>query len=292
MKFQSRRIDHIKAGFYSALSGIYDDREVGSMFRLLLNEYLGWSSAELILHSDDLIDKNAVRQFEDALTALKRRIPVQYVIGSTAFMGCRIKVGPGVLIPRPETEELVQMLIDKFKNNVSDCSVLDIGTGSACIPVAIIKHLKDLQVTGLDISETALQYAGENISENNTAVELVQMDFLKESNWNRLGEYDVIISNPPYVRFSERQQMEPNILDNEPAEALFVKDQDPLIFYEKIIGFSKDHLKETGYLYLEINEHLGSELLVLFKKSEFKAVELRKDMSGKDRFIKACRRKS
>lgn len=281
------RIKDLKQKFHEELRGIYDEREIKSMFRVLAGEYLGLSSVELTIHAGEQVSKKETDQFAAALENLKDHVPVQYILGQTEFMDFNLQVGPGVLIPRPETEELIQMLIDNVQDTSGRISILDIGTGTGCIAIALSKHIKNAELTAVEQSKVALGYARNNIKVNHARVDLHHMDFLDESNWNRLGKFDIIISNPPYVTNTDMGMMRKNVLDHEPHDALFVDDQMPLFFYQQIIRFSKDHLSDDGWIYLEINEKYGKELMDLFTGSAFRNVSLYQDLSGKDRFIKA-----
>jgi release factor glutamine methyltransferase len=198
-------------------------------------------------------------------------------------------VGPGVLIPRPETEELALLLTNDLQDCPGRIKILDIGTGSACLPIALGKRLDDIELTGLDASETALGYAKENITAHDVMVRLVQLDFLDEANWASLETYDVIISNPPYVTKEDIPDMQKNVIDHEPGLALFADDNRPLLFYEKVIAFSQEHLRKGGCIYMEINEKHGGVLASLLKDKDFAEIVLLEDSRGKDRFIKACR---
>jgi len=287
LNFEAMRIKDLKKKFHDELRGIYDEREIKSMFSVLAGEYLGLSSVELTIHAGELVSKKEIDQFDAALLNMKDHVPVQYILGQAEFMDFNLQVGPGVLIPRPETEELIQMLIDNVQVPSDRIRILDIGTGTGCIPIALSKHIKNAELIAVEQSEIALKYARNNIKINHARVDLHQMDFLDESSWNKLGKFDIIISNPPYVTNADTSMMRKNVLDHEPHDALFVDDQLPLFFYQQIIRFSKDYLSDDGWIYLEINEKYGKELLDLFNGNAFRNVSLYQDLSGKDRFVKA-----
>ena len=225
------------------------------------------------------------------LEELKTGRPLQYVLGETEFYGLTFKVNPSVLIPRPETEELVDWVLKELginKNQPSPLKILDIGTGSGCIPISLKKHLATAELFAVDISLDALETARENSDLNQTPVTFIQDDILNPSHDILINsQYSVIISNPPYVTFSEKEQMQANVLKYEPHSALFVPDNDPLIFYQAIADFAQSHLAVGGFLFLEINENLGSQTLALLKDCDFRKIELRQDLPGKDRMIKA-----
>ena len=231
-----------------------------------------------------MVPDEIVEHIDNAIGRLKKYEPIQYILGDTEFYGLNFIVEPGVLIPRPETEELVDLIIKDTPLNAS-YQLLDIGTGSGCIAITLGNSLKQCSVTAMDISEKALAIASKNSSKNNVAIRLELHDILSNSNWAQ--QYDIVVSNPPYVRMSEKQAMKANVLDHEPEIALFVEDSDPLTYYEAILKFCITNLNTGGRLYFEINEYLGNDMVELVQRYEFRDVELIKDLAGKDRFIKA-----
>jgi release factor glutamine methyltransferase len=270
----------LKVFFRSKLKGIYPSEEIDSFFYLLLEAWLGYSRLDLALKSNSTIPSEVQKKIEDAIQRLEQEEPIQYIIGSTEFYGLNFKVTPSTLIPRPETEELVDWIIKEHDN----CkTLLDIGTGSGCIAIAIGKNLPNARVSGLDISEETLEIARGNALDNRTKVDFRKMDIIETTSLP--GTYDLIVSNPPYVRETEKAQMKDNVLKYEPARALFVSDDDPLLFYRHIAALSKTALKDRGWLLFEINEYLGEEMISLLKGSGFENIELKKDFRGKDRFI-------
>jgi len=218
-------------------------------------------------------------------------IPLQYILGETEFYDLIVKVNPSVLIPRPETEELVDwaLITSRIINGETEIlKLLDIGTGSGCIAISIKKYIPLADITAIDISEAALNIARQNADLNQVEINFIQDDIFKPTNLELINsKYDLILSNPPYVTEAEKDQMLDNVLNHEPDIALFVPDNDPLVFYRAITDFALVHLKINGFLFLEINEKFGQETLNLLKKKGFKEIELRQDMGGKDRMIKA-----
>jgi len=223
----------------------------------------------------------------DAITErLKKNEPVQYVLGESWFAGIKFKVNKNVLIPRPETEELVDWIVkENQKSKGKSQNIIDIGTGSGCIPIIIKKKLPEADVSAIDVCSEALFTATENAIELNAEVDFLLLDFLDEEKWKELGQYDIIVSNPPYIKQSEINTMHERVKEFEPHLALFVPDEDALLFYKKLSDFSINHLKPGGSLFVEINEALGEQVVNLFRG--FANIELRKDMQGKDRMIKA-----
>jgi release factor glutamine methyltransferase len=217
------------------------------------------------------------------LQLLKHR-PVQYVLGEAWFYNMRFKVNEQVLIPRPETEELVELILTESKKKMTDPSILDIGTGSGCIPVALKKHLPAAKITAVDISKGALEIARENAAQYHTAIDFKQLNFLDEKQWTSLSSFDIIVSNPPYIPINEKIKLDKNVVDNEPHTALFVPANEPLLFYKKIDAFSKRHLNEGGCIYMETHEEHAGEVADFFSKNHQKVV-LKKDMYGKDRIV-------
>ncbi|MEN8120059.1 MAG: peptide chain release factor N(5)-glutamine methyltransferase [Bacteroidota bacterium] len=280
--------DKISKSFKTELKDIYPEREIQVFVEILLEFYAGLSKTDLIVKSDKTLDQTVSQQVEGALIRLKKTEPIQYIIGETEFFDLKLKVNPSVLIPRPETEELVHWIIENHKNT-KKIGILDIGTGSGCIPLALKSNLLDAEVFGSDISEKALETAKGNAEINNLDVSFMHLDILKVENDKNLGEFDVIVSNPPYVRELEKELMHKNVLENEPHLALFVDDDDALLFYEAIVRFAKEHLKKHGHLYFEINEAYGNEMKKFLLENNYQDIELKKDINGKDRMIKGVK---
>lgn len=284
----------IKNIYHSELDAIYGKEEVNSFFYLLIEHYFDLERFILAIQPELVIDKKQETVIFQALSELKLEKPIQHIIGTTHFMDLDFKVNEHVLIPRPETEELVRWILDDHKNTAKILTILDMGTGSGCIPISLDKNLTDAKVFGLDISKDALKVAEENNALLNSDVKFYEADILSldmETSAKELDEkFDIIISNPPYVLELEKAEMQNNVIDHEPSLALFVPDEDPLKFYSAVVNFAANHLNENGCLYLEINQYLGEETKQLLEKSNFKTIELRKDMFGNDRMIKGIRK--
>ena len=268
-----------------ALRGHYPDSEALSLAKMLLTEAFGFSTLELYGGKDKEISGNRLRDLHEMLSRLQKNEPIQYIIGTESFCGLTFEVNPDVLIPRPETQELVRWIESDWKS--VPCRILDIGTGSGCISISLAKFLEDAKVESWDISEGALQVAHRNCVRNEVEVLLRQQDVLSVVPEGEL--YQVIVSNPPYICEKEKVDMDANVLDWEPETALFVPDADPLLFYRKIAELGLSMLCEGGALYFEINRAYGEETLRMLEGLGYRQLELRKDDFGNDRMIKACR---
>ena len=273
------------------LSLVYDKREAASLAWLSISHVCKIERAEYLNLKDTEVPTDKNESLLKILEELKTGKPLQYVIGETEFYGLTFKVNPSVLIPRPETEELVEWILSdlrKPKTSIEGLKIIDIGTGSGCIPISLKKNLPEAQLFALDISPEALNVSTQNAALNQTMVNFIQDDILNLLNKQLIAEkFGIIVSNPPYVTDAEKEQMLPNVLQHEPHLALFVPDNDPLIFYKAIADFAIKHLDTTGSLYLEINENLGEETVQLLKQMGFKKIELRQDLNGKDRMIRS-----
>lgn len=283
-------LNEIKTIFHKELDALYPSEEVNSFFYVLLEELLGLERFILAVRPDYVVSREEEQPLFEALSQLRLQRPIQYVVGRTSFMGLDFIVKEGVLIPRPETEEVVQWVLDMtaentdFESKSSTFNLLDIGTGSGCIAISLAKNLANAKVYGLDVSELALAVASKNAQENDTAVQFIHTDIL---GLDSLGmKFNVIVSNPPYVRESEKSEMQPNVLLYEPENALFVPDNDALVFYKSIVKFAATNLENKGMLFLEINQYLGKETVQLLQAHDFSEIELRKDMYGNDRMLK------
>ena len=268
-----------------ALRGHYPDSEALSLAKMLLTEAFGFSTLELYGGKDKEISGNRLRDLHEMLSRLKKNEPIQYIIGTESFCGLTFEVNPNVLIPRPETQELVRWIEADWKS--VPCRILDIGTGSGCISISLAKFLEGAKVESWDISEGALQVARRNCVRNEAEVLLRQQDVLSAVPEGEL--YQVIVSNPPYICEKEKVDMDANVLDWEPETALFVPDADPLLFYRKIAELGISMLCEGGALYFEINRAYGEETLRMLEGLGYRQLELRKDDFGNDRMMKACR---
>lgn|SRR5690554_4473745 len=276
-------IREYKIIFSEQLSHLYDKEEVDSFFYLLLKDLKNISRVDLALQPDLEFSEKEYQKIDFYLKELKVQKPIQYILGTTDFFGLQFKVSPNVLIPRPETEELVEWVI-KENQNKKGIRVLDIGTGSGAIAISLAKKLK-AEITAFDISEAALDTAQNNADLNKVFIHFIEFDILNDK-WD--GEqFNVIVSNPPYVRELEKQQIKPNVIENEPHLALFVPDDNPLVFYEKIADFALEHLSLDGQLFLEINQYLGIETVTMLQNKGFKSVTLQRDVYGNNRMILA-----
>jgi release factor glutamine methyltransferase len=274
--------------FQEELYKDYDGKEIRQFLYILFDEWKGWSKARVHLNQEELLSKKEVARFYLALEELKKHKPIQYITGRTYFHGLELLVAPAVLIPRPETEELVEIIIRENTNRKhEEFSILDIGTGSGCIAVSLKKNFPHAAVSALDNSADALLLAGKNADRNGCDIRFVLYDILQKKEQSGFRELDTIVSNPPYVRESEKTEMYKNVLDYEPFDAIFVPDNDPLVYYKAISDFASAHLKPNGLLYLEINERFGPEMRSLLITKKFNNVEVIKDINGKDRFIRA-----
>ena len=264
------------------LAGLYPDTEIEGFKRIIFDFVCGWGFTEQVLKKHEIVSPSDFGKIKSIVLRLKDYEPIQYIIGETEFCGLKLKVSPAVLIPRPETEELVDWIVRS--RLPEECSVLDIGTGSGCIALAIKNQIKKAKVSGIDISGEAIEIARQNALENGLEVNFSKADIFDFSTVNN-EKYDVIVSNPPYIRENEKAQMHSNVLNYEPEIALFVPDTDPLKFYSVIAGFAKNNLRENGRLFFEINENLGIEMTDLLGNHGFVQIEVRKDINGKSRML-------
>ena len=282
------RLKEVQNIFHEKLDAVYDKNEIDSFFFILSEHYYNVSRIQLAINPNCTIDNQ--ENILNALEYLKQEQPIQYIIGKTEFYGLPFRVNKNVLIPRPETEELVEWVISKYKIQNSEFRILDIGTGSGCIAISLAKNLPNAKVYALDVSEEALKIAKQNAKLNNVNVEFLKEDILNyEESIFRDLKFDVIVSNPPYVREQEKVMMKSNVLNNEPHLALFVKDNNPLEFYDAITVFSTLNLKKGGMLFFEINEFLGDDMIHLLRSHNFSQIELKQDIFKKDRMIKGSK---
>lgn len=287
------KIKEFKSFFIQVLSPIYDSGEAESFFYLILEEKHQLKRIDLALNIDLTFSEVELGTWNKILEQLQDEIPIQYLLGKTSFYGLEFLVNPSVLIPRPETEELVEWVIQSGKWEVGSgklgdgcekIKILDIGTGSGCIAISLAKNISNAQVFALDVSEMALATAQKNAELNTLSITFMHQNILEVHDLKQ--EFDIIVSNPPYVRNLEKQEIRKNVLDNEPHLALFVEDTDALIFYKKIAELAQKNLSEKGQLFFEINQYLGKETIDLLEKMNFNTIELRKDIYGNDRMIK------
>lgn len=281
-------LKEFKLFFNEALSAIYPKTEIDSFFFILMEEKLKLQRIDTVLKPDFLITKKNLIDLKTIVKRLQKEEPIQYIIGNTEFYGLPFFVDKNTLIPRPETEELVSWVLNETKvlanNKTIELSILDIGTGTGCIPISLAKNLTSLNISAIDISPEALLIAKQNAILNKVTIEFIELDILNTESLPQ--EYDVIISNPPYVRELEKEEIKNNVLKNEPHLALFVADENPLIFYNKIADLAKQQLSKNGMLFFEINQYLGKETVNMLVKKGFKNIQLKKDLFGKDRMIK------
>lgn len=271
-------IEQLKAG----LAGVAEPQEVQAMIRIICEDVFNYDQVDVALRQESELPVFAQERVTDIITRLRRYEPLQYIVGVARFHGHKFKVTPSVLIPRPETEQLVDLIIDE--NPSSDLRVLDMGTGSGCIAISLARALKFAQVDALDVSRDALVVARENAAAMKVKVRFFESDMLAPQ---PAARYDIIVSNPPYVCWSERESMEPNVKDYEPGQALFVPDNDPLLFYKSIAPYAVQSLERGGRLYLEINQRFGNEIKRLLEESGFDEVRIIEDSYGKVRFAAA-----
>ena len=289
MKVPSNLVRDIRKYYCEQLCSVYDNDEANAMILILLEHYFNITRIKMALEPDMRLSESEMLTFHFAVKDLLKNKPIQYIIGETEFCDLKFKVNENVLIPRPETSELVMKIINSQQPTAnSQQLILDIGTGSGCIAISLAKQIPNSKVYALDISEKALEVAKGNAINNDTDVTFIHDDILNLKN-NIETEFDIIVSNPPYVRELEKAEMRDNVLDWEPHNALFVSDNDPLIFYRNILEFAKSHLKENGEIWFEINEYLGKEMADLCKEYGFSDVEIFKDFRGKERALKTTR---
>ncbi|AXT54779.1 peptide chain release factor N(5)-glutamine methyltransferase [Aquimarina sp. AD1] len=281
------KIKDLRKDFIDSLAGLYNREEVESFFYMLSEKYLDMRRVDIALALGNEVNDDKISCFATAKERLFNQDPIQYIIGDTEFYGLLFKVNKNVLIPRPETEELVDWIIKNQEGEKRNrkLKIIDIGTGSGCIAISLAKNIPNSEVYAIDVSEKALEIARLNAADNDVEVNFIKANALELDSLD--GDYDVIVSNPPYVRELEKKEIQPNVLDNEPHLALFVSDENPLIFYKKITELAKSSLALGGLLYFEINQYLGKETKVMIQEQGYQAVNLRKDLYGNDRMIQA-----
>ena len=279
------KLKDIQKRFHVELVSIFSKEEIDSMFYLLTDAFYKVSRLQLATDIELTVEKD--HDILNALELLKQEKPIQYIIGKTEFYGFPFVVNEHVLIPRPETEELVEWIL-KHSKNKTELKILDIGTGSGCIAVSLAKHFPKAKIYALDVSKKALETAKYNAKLNNVEITFIEADILETQSLNNL-KFDIIVSNPPYVRDQEKSMMKPNVLEHEPHLALFVRDHDALQFYKAITEFSLNNLVENGALFFEINEHLGKDMIELLVSNHFSEIELKQDIFKKDRMIKGVK---
>jgi release factor glutamine methyltransferase len=280
------KIKQYRTQFIKELAPFYDAYEAESFFYLILEDKHQLRQIDLALNHELSFSENDFVVWDSLLAQLKQEVPIQYLLGKTSFYGLDFEVNENVLIPRPETEELVEWIVNEnaADNKTKKIKILDIGTGSGCIAISLAKNLPNAEVYGFDVSKKAIETAKRNAINNNVDVTFMFQDVLELEELR--CKFDVIVSNPPYVRNLEKEEIRKNVLDYEPHLALFVDDNDALIFYRKIAELAKKNFLENGKLYFEINQYLGKEMTDLLEKMDFKNIELRKDIYDNDRMMK------
>ena len=273
-------IDQLKSG----LDGVVEPQEAQAMIRIICEDVFNYDQVDVALRQESELPDFAPQRLVEIISRLRRHEPLQYIVGHARFHGHQFKVTPAVLIPRPETEQLVDLIIDE--NPCSDLRVLDMGTGSGCIAISLARALKFAQVDALDVSRDALAVARDNAAELKVKVRFFESDMLSPQ---PAAHYDIIVSNPPYICWSERESMERNVKDYEPGQALFVPDNDPLLFYKAIAHYASESLERGGRLYLEINQRFGNEVKRLLQDNGMDEVRIIEDSYGKVRFAAAVR---
>jgi release factor glutamine methyltransferase len=266
------------------LSNVYDALELNSIVNILIEEVTGWDALHQNIHKNDALEQSHTDQLTQYVEKLLTGKPLQYIIGKAWFMGKAFMVNEAVLIPRPETEELVEWIVEYAQIINKTLSILDIGTGSGCIPISLKQAIPNASITAIDISKEAIAVAQQNAATYNTNIEWIELDILLTKQLK--DQYDIIVSNPPYIPLREKPNMQPQVIDHEPAIALFVPDQYPLIFYSKIAHIGKSALKPNGQLFFEIHYDQGEAIMALLNEMGYHA-ELRQDIYGKDRMVRA-----
>lgn len=275
---------YIKSFIREELKDLYPAGEIEAFTGIILEETLGYSATAILLNLHTIVDENSICRIKTITRQLKSFKPIQYILGKAWFYGLELEVSPDVLIPRQETEELVKWVVDDSENK--PVSILDIGTGSGCIAIALALNLPLTEVTAVDISERAIVTAQRNAEKNGAEIRFIVEDIFNPF-FVKSGKYDIIVSNPPYVTESEKLLIEKNVLHYEPVSALFVPDNNALIYYEKIASLAREILKPKGRLFLEINENKPEETEQLLKRYMFSDIQLRRDIHGKYRMAKA-----
>jgi release factor glutamine methyltransferase len=271
------------ASIRKELAGIYAKDEIESLVFLIFEKLKGYSRTQFLLANEEELSEDDLKEIRKIVARLKSHEPIQYILGVAEFYGLSFHSVPGVLIPRPETEELVQWIVQENQHPAP--TILDIGTGTGCIAISLQKNIDNPTVLACDISTVCLETARRNAELNAVIVSVFEYDILNNSPEINIPELDIVVSNPPYIREAEKSLMDKNVLEFEPELALFVPNEKPLIFYEQIADFSRVHLKNRGRLYFEINEAFGTECCKMLQEKGYSEIVLKKDIHGKDRMI-------
>jgi len=285
-KFVPMTIQEANRHISNQLQAIYEETEAENISDWVIEHLTGTKKTDRIINKKKIISPQQTLQLNDYLNRLLQHEPIQYVLNEAWFCGLKLYVDQNVLIPRPETEELVEWIIADCKFPINTLSILDVGSGSGCIPIALKKRLGKADVYSCDISQGALKVADKNATDLGIHVKFIELDFLEREQRDKLLSFDIVVSNPPYIPGKDKDTMRLNVLAHEPASALFVPDNDALIFYKAIAEFGEKHLSENGIIYTEINETFGKETANMFELHGYKTI-IKKDMQGKDRMIKA-----
>ena len=285
MKVKSNKIKDIRDHYYNELKKTFPPHEAQSMLEIIIEDLVQISKMKIMLHPETRISESELLKVHFACKELKNHKPVQYITGKTNFYGLDLEVDKNVLIPRPETEELVEWILSEITIE-ENLSILDIGTGSGAIALSIKSKRESFNIAASDISKEALHVAKKNADSLGLSIQLIEADILDKNSWSGFPEYDLIVSNPPYITDAEKAQMQANVLGYEPHQALFVADEDPLLFYRIILEFSERHLKKGGKVYFEINENFGAEMISLFEDFNFIDIILKNDLSDRNRMIR------
>lgn len=288
MNVKSNKVIDIRDYYRDKLEKLYLPGEAMNLLGIAFQELLGISRVQLALEPDLRLSESELLKIHFACKDLLKHKPVQYIVGTTEFYDLKLSVNKQVLIPRPETEELVEWIVVE-NSQAGNIKILDIGTGSGAIALALKKNINQAEVWACDVSAGALDVARQNALGLGVEVNFVLSDILSKAEWSRFREFDLIVSNPPYVTESDKKRMQANVLDYEPHGALFVLDEDPLVFYQTILEFSKNHLKPGGKLYFEINEQFGEQTTRLFAEYGFKNIEIKKDLSRRERMARGTK---
>ena len=293
MKTPSNSVRDCRKYYAGELEKLYGSDEANALIMILLEHYFNIDRMKIALEPELRLSESELLTLHFAVKELLKHRPIQYIIGETEFCGMRFIVNENVLIPRPETQEMVEMIANFARRDNAcvirtGCKIIDIGTGSGCIAISLAKLMPDSDVTAVDVSEKALEVARKNAEANEVSVTFIKDDILNPQNRDLLnGQFDIIVSNPPYVCESEKSEMRANVLDYEPSTALFVSDNDPLIFYRKILEFAQKALKPDGEVWFEINEKFGKGMKNLCLDMGFNNIEIIKDFRDRDRILKA-----
>jgi release factor glutamine methyltransferase len=279
-------IEQSYTDFLQRLKNIYDEREASNIADWVFESIAGIKRLDRIMNRQRVMDDSIIKKLDDTLSQLLQHKPLQYILGEAWFYKMRFFVNESVLIPRPETEELIEWIVKEVKGKKEALKIIDVGTGSGCIAIALKRELPNKKVFAIDVSSDALTVAKQNAAALSADIEFIQTDFLNEGSWPQLSSFDVIVSNPPYIPANEKNKIKKNVVDYEPGMALFVDDNDTFIFYRKIASFASSHLNEGGKIFVEVHEEYAYEVSKVFTANNFTTI-IKKDIFGRDRMIAA-----